>query len=172
VTLAHDRDAAAAVASAQPGFAMGSDETRREIDRFNQPELASALDSLPKQCRADFEKFLTSGEAKSKANASQAATSDAKLDKDPQCRDAMKRIASVLGALRSPIAHPRRPIRVRWVATSMAAPRRMAAAVPAAATARSPAATDTQPAPRATLAFVRMIAIPPAARVMARVNHR
>jgi hypothetical protein len=91
----------------------GSDETRREIDRFNQPELASALDSLPKQCRADFEKFLTSGEAKSKANASQAATSDAKLDKDPQCRDAMKRIASVLGALRPPIAHPRRPIRVR-----------------------------------------------------------
>jgi len=95
--LAHDPDAAAAVASAQPGFTMGSDETRREIDRLNQPELASALDSLPKQCRADFEKFLTSGEAKSKANASQAATSYAKLDKDPQCRDAMKRIASVLG---------------------------------------------------------------------------
>lgn len=95
--LAQDKDAAGAVASARPGLAMDPGETRREIDRMNQPELASALDSLPKQCRADFEKFLASGEAKSKANAAQAAASYAKLDKNPQCRDAMKRLAGVLG---------------------------------------------------------------------------
>jgi len=95
--LAQDKNAAAAVAGAQPGFAMDPGDTRREIDRLNQPELASALDSLPKACRADFEKFLSSGEAKSKANAAQAAASYAKLDKNPQCRDAMKRIAGVLG---------------------------------------------------------------------------
>ncbi len=94
--LARDPNAAAVVANAPPAFAMGSDETRREIDRLNQPELSSALDSLPKQCRADFEKFLASGEAKSKANAAQAATSYAQLDKNPQCRDAIKRIAAAL----------------------------------------------------------------------------
>lgn len=94
--LARNKDAAAAVANAQPGFAMGSDETRREIDRLNQPELTAALNSLPKACRADFEKFLSSGEAKSKANAAQAAASYAKLDKNPQCRDAVKRIAAAL----------------------------------------------------------------------------
>jgi hypothetical protein len=94
--LARDPNAAAAVANAPPAFTMGSDETRREIDRLNQPELTSALDSLPKQCRADFEKFLASGEAKSKANAAQAAASYAQLDKNPQCRDAIKRIAGAL----------------------------------------------------------------------------
>jgi hypothetical protein len=94
--LARDKDAAAAVAHAQPAFAMGSDETRREIDRLSRPALTAALDELPKQCRADFEKFLASGEAKSKANAAQAAASYAKLDKNPQCRDAIKRIAAAL----------------------------------------------------------------------------
>ena len=66
-------------------------------DRPPQPARAHpALDSLPKQCRADFEKFLASGEAKSKANAAQAAASYAQLDKNPQCRDAIKRIAAAL----------------------------------------------------------------------------
>ena len=95
--LAADPAAAAAIANAQPGFAADPGETRREIDRMNRPELTAALDDLPKQCRADFEKFLASGEAKSKTNAAQAAASYAKLDKNPQCRDAMKRLAGVLG---------------------------------------------------------------------------
>jgi hypothetical protein len=94
--LARDPAAAAAVAGAQPRFGADPAETRREIDRLNQPALTAALDSLPKQCRADFEKFLASGEAKSNANAAQAAASYAQLDKNPQCRDAIKRIAAAL----------------------------------------------------------------------------
>jgi hypothetical protein len=95
--LGLDKAAAKAVAEARPNLDVDPGDTRREIDRMNQPELASALDSLPKACRADFEKFITSGEAKSTANAAQAAASYAKLDKNPQCRDAMKRLAGVLG---------------------------------------------------------------------------
>jgi hypothetical protein len=103
--LGQDKNVAAAVASARPGLDVDPGETRREIDRMNQPGLSSALDSLPKACRADFEKFLASGEQKSQANAAQAAASYAKLDKNPQCRDAMKRIAAVLN-----VALPHRKI--------------------------------------------------------------
>ena len=103
--LAQDPTAAAAVAAAQPGFSMDADGTRREIDRLNADPLAAALDSLPKQCRADFEKFLASGSAKSQANAAQAAASYAQIDKRPECRDAVKRIADALG-----VALPHRKI--------------------------------------------------------------
>ena len=64
--LARDPNAAAVVANAPPAFAMGSDETRREIDRLNQPELSSALElaaeamprrfrEIPRQRRSEIE---------------------------------------------------------------------------------------------------------------------
>jgi hypothetical protein len=90
-------DAAGAVIGGPTGaFNMDKQAQDKGTAAALSERLGLALDTLPPECRADFEKFLASGNAKTAANAGQAASSYAKLDNRPQCRDGMKRIAEAL----------------------------------------------------------------------------